>query len=129
MTDWRNLEPESKEARRRRVTPEDIRHLEHRAHHWADTAEAPHHRHSMHAQATQLFELYLDFLTLGVLGLDFPRWFQRLTGIHRATIQRYIQAGEALDCGISRNRNQAGLIAELKDRARQPGPDLNWDDD
>lgn len=115
----------SKEARRRKVSPEDIQALQRRAADWPKIGG--HGRARVHAQSRALFELYLDFLRAGVLGLDFPRWFAVHSGVPRTTCRRYLKAGEALDVGSKANRNQSGLVAEQVQRSQTPGPEVDWD--
>ncbi|WP_152544801.1 hypothetical protein [Deinococcus phoenicis] len=84
-------------------------------------------------QADEAYRLYLDFIAAGHLGLDFTRWLSRASGISHGTCYNRFKAGRARttlrESGGRLNRNQAGLIAELREREATPIPDLPWDDE
>lgn len=114
-----------KEAKRRKVSPEDLAALQERAAAWPHVGGIT--REGMRKRAVLVFELYLDFLRAGVLGTDFPRWLSRHSGISYKTCWRYMKAGERLDVACRPNRNLTGLVAEQMEAQRTPGPELDWD--
>lgn len=89
----------------------------------------------IHAQADAMYALYLDLIEAGQeipdLPLDFTRWFRRVTGnaMSHGTIWNRLKAGRARATGSKRNRNQAGLIAEIRERELTPVEAEDWDSD
>lgn len=71
-------------------------------------------------QAREAYRLYLDFARHAIAG-DFKRWLSRHSGIEATTCQRRLLAGIALELGLT-NRNQAGLLAEMRERKSRPAP-------
>lgn len=84
-------------------------------------------------QADAMYCLYLDYLEAGQeihdLPIDFYRWAVPLTGMSQGTVWNRLKAGRARAGGSKSNRNQAGLIAEQRERELTPLPDLPDDED
>lgn len=115
---------ESREARKRKVSPQDIAELERRA---AALAHIPGHgRRRVIEQARAAYALRLDFLRMALSG-DFSTWLSKHSGLPRTTCYERWKAGRALAMGSKPTRNQAGLLQEQHERETTPGPDLSWD--
>ncbi|MBZ9753195.1 hypothetical protein K7W42_20370 [Deinococcus sp. HMF7604] len=116
-----------KEARRRRVSPEDLAALQRRAAAWAQVGGGG--RAGVQARARAAYALYLDFLRHNVGG-DFPRWLSTHSGAPQKTCWRALKAGRALAAGSKANRNQSGLLAEQREREQTPVANpINWDEE
>lgn len=120
------IESTAKEAKKRKVTAGDIQVLNGRAELWGQIGGPTKQR--IERQAREAYALQLDFLRLGLLGLDFIRWLSKNSGLCYSTCWRRLQAGRALATGSKRNRNQAGLTEELKERKEATSADLNWEE-
>ncbi len=120
------LQTESKEAKRRKHSPQDVRELERRAGEWSKTGGLG--RAAMHLQADQAYLLSLDYTRLAV-GQDFPRWLSLHSGAAYSTCYRRYKAGIARAAGSKPNRNLSGLLAEQREREQTPGPELDWGED
>lgn len=105
--------------------------LEKRAKEWAQIGGPRKER--VLRQADEAYRLYLDFIEAGEeildLGLDFPSWLSKHSGYGRMTCWRSLKAGRARATGSKPNRNQSGLIQEMRERETTPRPDLDWNDD
>jgi len=116
----------SKEAKRRKVSPQDMAELQHRAQEWANLGGVG--RSGLARQAKAAYELYLDVLRTGQVG-DFPRWLSRHSGMAYETCRRKLKAGQALAAQVKPNRNQSGLLAELRERETTPVEFQDWNQD
>lgn len=108
-----------------------IKALQARAEVWGQMGGPPKERILKQADAAYL--LYLDFLEAGQespeLGLDFPRWLSRHSGYCYYTCRNRLKAGRARATGSKLNRNQSGLVAEIRDRELTPAEVPDWDED
>lgn len=114
-------------VKRRKVSPDDIQALQKRAEDWAHTGGPG--RAGVRKRAQLAYQLSLDFLCLGILGTNFPKWLSLHSGVPLSTCKRYRTAGRAIAAGAKPNRNQSGLIAEQRQRERTPITDDTWGDD
>ena len=77
-------------------------------------------------QADAIYALYLDFVEAGQeihdLPINFPHWFRRVTNdaMSYGTVWNRLKAGRARATGSKSNRNQVGLIAEIRERELTP---------
>lgn len=101
--------------------------LQARAQAWGQIGGPP--RLRIPQQADFAYRLYLDFLECGALGLDFPRWLSRHSGYSYRACWKALKAGRARATGSGPNRNQAGLVAEIRERETTPTELPAWDDD
>ena len=126
MSDKYHLsQSDTKEAYRRKVSPQDRENLQRRAEAWASIGGPG--RAGLHKQARAAYQLYLDF-TSHAIGGDFPRWLSVHSGVPHKTCYRRLKAGQALAVGVKTNRNQSGLLSELRERETTPQPStLDWD--
>jgi hypothetical protein len=117
---------DSKEAKRRRVSPQDIAELQRRA---GTLAGVPGHgRARIVAQAQAAYALRLDFLRHGLPG-DFSSWLSIHSGLPRTTCYARWKAGRALAMGSKPSRNQSGLLQEQRERETTVVRGLDWEVD
>lgn len=117
---------ETKEARRRKVSPRDIQELQARA--AALTTIPGHGRARILAQARAAYALRLDFLRHGLSG-DYSTWLSTHSGLPRTTCYQRWKAGRALAMGSRPTRNQSGLLQEQRERETTPVDGADWDAD
>lgn len=117
---------ESKEAKRRRVSPQDILELQRRA--LAIASLPGHGRARIIAQARAAYALRLDFLRHGLHG-DYSTWLSVHSGLPRTTCYERWKAGRALAMGSKPSRNQSGLLQEQRERETTPVPEDDWNED
>lgn len=121
------IHSESKEAKRRTHSPQDIRTLQDRAAAWGKIGGVG--RAGIHAQADAAYQLSLDFYRLAI-GQDFVRWLSQQSGVPYTTCFRRYKAGIARAAGSKKNRNLRGLLAEQRERELTPAPsNINWEED
>lgn len=121
------FQTETKESKRRKVSPQDIRALQDRAAAWGKLGGMS--RAAVHAQADSAYQLSLDFFRSN-LGQDFPRWLAEYSGIAHTTCYRRYKAGIARAAGSKSNRNLTGLLAEQRERELTPSSSgINWEED
>lgn len=118
---------ESKESKRRKHSPQDIKALEVRASQWGKVGGVG--RPGLHAQADAAYQLSLDFYRFA-LGQDFTRWLAKHSGVPYTTCYRRFKAGIARAAGSKKNRNLTGLLAEQRERELTPtSSGINWEED
>ena len=120
------FQPETRKTKQPRVTVADTEALQRRAAEWGRQGGPG--RAGIHAQADSAYLMSLDFFRLG-LGGDFARWLSVHSGQPLTTCWRRYKAGIARAAKVPANRNQSGLLAELRERETTPIPDLAWDDE
>jgi len=122
------LQSESKEAKRRKHSPQDLQALRDRAAKWGEIGGIG--RAATLAQADAAYQLALDFYRMNVAGQDFPRWLSQQSGVAYSTCYRRYKAGIARAAGSKSNRNLTGLLAEQRERELTPSSSgINWEED
>ncbi|MFC6659346.1 hypothetical protein [Deinococcus multiflagellatus] len=112
----------TKEAKRYRVSPQDIQVLEGRAARWPGAG-------TVKDQARAVYQLQLDFLRAGVFGLDYPRWLARHSGLSVYTCYYRMRLGLALAVTSNPDQSVPALLAELRERERTPFQAETWLDE
>lgn len=122
------LQSESKEAKRRKHSPQDLQALRDRAAKWGEIGGIG--RAAIHAQADAAYQLSLDFFRMNAAGADFPRWLSQQSDVAYSTCFRRYKAGIARAAGSKKNRNLTGLLAEQRERElTSTASSINWNED
>ncbi|QLG11750.1 hypothetical protein HLB42_21600 (plasmid) [Deinococcus sp. D7000] len=111
-----------------RVTRADVADLQRRATEWPMIGGPEQQR--IQAQADAAYQLSLVFFRLAIGG-DFPRWLSQHSGVNRETCRVRYKLGVAREVdrerGVTRRRNQSGLLTEQRERETTPVPELSWE--
>lgn len=107
-------------------------HLEDRAKAWPDLGRDKPMSERIKIQSHAAYWLYLDYLE-EASNIDFVRWLSSVSSVSYGTCRRRLVVGIALNAeNITtdyQNRNQSGVLAEVRERRIRPQAHVDWSEE